>query len=654
MSVQYTNIPIFTLTTDSKNTYSHNGSIKTNAQQLTETQFIEDNKAKWLELENLLKRKDKDPDLLHDLFVKVSSDLAYASTFYPKRSVRAYLNQLTQQVFDSMEDKKTEWSLDGIKYFFSELLPAEMYRSRKALLASFLIFAVAVLIGIVSSSNNPDFLGVIVGEDYVAMTKDNINKGDPMAVYKGEEQSNMFFAITINNIRVAFLCFILGILGSLGTIIVLFTNGIMLGSFQYFFYSEGLFIESFLTIWIHGTIEISAIIIAGAAGMVLGNGLLFPKTYSRATALQISAKRAVRIIVGTIPLFILAGFLESFVTRLTDLPSFVKLLIILISLAYILGMYVIYPWWHHKYILVDKGPLEIVPDKVEPLYFQKDKLRSFGDNIALSFSQFRTHMGAFINHVFAPLFLILIGSLTFYQKIVTPNKEYPLDYGLLEYVEPTYATLLNIEYGGLFMFGIYWLGLSYAFMVLSMIYNDVDLNLKSKMIYLKYYFIGIMLVLFIPLALMYFFNPVWIFILLLFIPPIFFIKMIDSIAASGWSAWKEIGSILKASFTNWFGHISGATLVMFLHYILYLIVHSSIGTFIFDFFYWHELFQGENVTRVIILTISYVLIHMILLPLYYFLMMNMYHSEQSKINATDLWNRFENFNQQASIFEAKI
>jgi len=60
--------------------------------------------------------------------------LAYASTFYPKRSVRAYLNQLTQQVFDSMEDKKTEWSLDGIKYFFSELLPAEMYRSRKALL----------------------------------------------------------------------------------------------------------------------------------------------------------------------------------------------------------------------------------------------------------------------------------------------------------------------------------------------------------------------------------------------------------------------------------------------------------------------------------------------------------------------------------------
>ncbi len=622
---------------------------------MTESQFIEQNKDTWRALENLLERKDKDPDLLHDLFVKVSSDLAYASTFYPKRSVRAYLNQLTQQVFDSMEDKKTEWSLDGVKHFFSELLPAEMYRSRKALLASFLIFAIAVLIGIVSSSNNPDFLGVVVGEEYVAMTRDNINNGDPMAVYKGEEQSNMFFAITINNIKVAFLCFILGILGSLGTIIVLFTNGIMLGSFQYFFYSEGLFVESFLTIWIHGTIEISAIIIAGAAGLVLGNGLLFPKTYNRATSLQISAKRAVRIIVGTIPLFIMAGFLESFVTRLTGLPSLVKLLIILISLAYVLGMYVIYPWWHHKYILVDKGALEIVPDNVQPLHLKKDKLRPFEENIAVSFSQFRTHLGAFINHALAPLFVIFVASITFYQKFITTHQEYPLDYNLLPYTESVdYAHLLTIEFGGLFMFGVYWLSLSYAFMIISMIYNDVNLTLKNKMVYLKYYYITIMLIILGPLAMMYFYNPVWIFILFIVLPPTFFVKMIDTTIESRWAVWKKIITIYKESFSNWFHQISAAILVMILHYGLYLGVYSSLGNFIFDFFYWHELFDGENVTRVIILTITYTLIHIFTLPLYYYLLMNVYHSEQAKVNASDLWDRFENFNQQSSIFEAKV
>jgi len=369
---------------------------------LTETQFIEQNKEKWQELESLLTRKDKDPDLLHSLFVKVSSDLAYASTFYPKRSVRAYLNQLTQQVFDSMENKKTEWSLDGIKNFFSDILPTEMYRSRKALLSSFLIFGVALLIGIVSSANNPDFCAVILGDGYVAMTEENINNGDPMAVYKSSEQSDMFFHITVNNVRVAFLCFIMGIIGTLGTIIILLYNGIMVGAFQYFFYAKGLFVESFLTIWIHGTIEISAIIIAGAAGIVLGNGLLFPKTYTRATSLQISAKRAIRIVLGTVPLFIIAGFLESFVTRLTDLPMIVKILIIGISLAFVLGLYVIYPWWYHKHILADKGPQEIVPDKVEALDFQRDKLRSFGENLALAFSQFSIYVFCVLDsyHIF--------------------------------------------------------------------------------------------------------------------------------------------------------------------------------------------------------------------------------------------------------------
>ena len=610
---------------------------------MTETQFIEDNKDKWKELEQLLKRKDKDPDKLHDLFVKVSSDLAYASTFYPKRSVRAYLNQLTQQVFDSMEDKKTEWSLDGVKNFFGNLLPAEMYRSRKALLASFLIFTVAVLIGVISSANNPDFLAVIVGEDYVEMTKENINKGDPMAVYKNSEQSDMFFAITINNIRVSFLCFILGIFGTLGTIILLLYNGIMLGSFQYFFYAKGLFVESFLTIWIHGTIEISAIIIAGAAGIVLGNGLLFPKTYTRATSLQISAKRAVRIVVGALPLFVIAGFLESFVTRLTELPTIVKLLIILISLAYILGMYVIYPWWYHKYILVDKSPPEIVPDKVKPLQFHKDKMRTFAENISLAFSQFRTYFGLFFSNAVIPLLALLIGSLSFYQIFITTHLEYELGT----------EVLMDLEFGGLFMFGIYWISISYAFMILSMIYKEENLTIKNKLIHIKYYFIGIMLIVLMPLLVVYFLDPAWIFVLFLFIPPMCFIKMIYAISESGWSAFRETPQIVKHSYQNWFGHISAVSMVMLVHLAVYFIIHSSIGNLIFDFFYWHELFEGLYVTRVIILTIAYCVAHIIMLPLYFYVLLNFSHSEDAKTNATDLWNRFDNFNQQSSIFEAK-
>lgn len=611
---------------------------------MTETQFIEENKDKWQELENLLSRKDKDPDQLHNLFVKVSSDLAYASTFYPKRSVRAYLNQLTQQVFDSMETKKTEWSLDGVKEFFGEILPSEMYRSRKALLVSFLVFVVALLIGIISSANNPEFVAVILGEDYVSMTQDNINNGDPMAVYKQSEQSDMFFHITINNVRVAFLCFILGLLGSLGTIIILLFNGIMVGAFQYYFYSKGLFVESFLTIWIHGTIEISAIIIAGSAGIVLGNGLLFPKTYKRATSLQISAKRAVRIIVGTIPLFIIAGFLESFITRLTDMPMIVKILIILISLIFILGMYVVYPWWYYRNTMIHTDKHEIVPDKVAPLDFERDKHRTFGDNFALSFSQLRSHIGLYFSHAIIPLSIAFIALISFYQSNISPHNGYV--YGT--------EVLMDLEYGGYFMFFVFWFSITFGFMILNMIYREEELSLYNKLGHVKYYFLSMMLVTIIPTALVYFAQPAFIFVLFLFVPPLFFINMIHKTSEDGWKAWNEFGSILKSSYNNWIIHIVAFCIVMLLHFMMYRVIHSSIGQLIFDFFYWHEIFEGIYTTRVIILTIIYSLLHLFFFPLYYYMMLNFHYSDSAKLYATDLWTRFESFNTGSSIFENKV
>ena len=122
----------------------------------------------------------------------------------------------------------------------------------------------------------------------------------------------------------------------------------MLGSFLYFFYDKGLSWESSRTIWIHGTIEISVIVIAGCAGLVLGNGLLFPKTYSRLESFKRSMKDGLKIMVSTIPFFIIAGFLEGFVTRHTEMPDWLAVLIILSSLAIIIFYYVIYPIQVHK------------------------------------------------------------------------------------------------------------------------------------------------------------------------------------------------------------------------------------------------------------------------------------------------------------------
>ena len=117
----------------------------------------------------------------------------------------------------------------------------------------------------------------------------------------------------------------------------------MVGCFQYFFYEHGVLTESVLTIWIHGTLEISAIVIAGGAGLVLGNSILFPKTYSRMVSFRAGLKSGLKIVTGLLPVFIAAGFLEGYVTRHTDMPLYLSLFIILGSLAYIIWYFIIYP-----------------------------------------------------------------------------------------------------------------------------------------------------------------------------------------------------------------------------------------------------------------------------------------------------------------------
>jgi len=93
----------------------------------------------------------------------------------------------------------------------------------------------------------------------------------------------------------------------------------------------------------HGTLEISAIIIAGSAGIVMGNGLVFPGTYSRLQSFQVSARRAIKIMLGISPIFVFAAFIEGFLTRYTELPDPVRLAVIVLSLFFILGYFVLYP-----------------------------------------------------------------------------------------------------------------------------------------------------------------------------------------------------------------------------------------------------------------------------------------------------------------------
>jgi len=310
---------------------------------MKEAIFIRQNKEKWKKYEDYLSNPARQsPDVLADIYIDVTNDLSFARSQYPSSKITGYLNGLSSQLHQFIHKKKKEKFSRIITYWTQEV-PEIMYLARKELLYSFIIFMTCVLIGAFSEANDKDFVRIILGDKYVDMTLQNIKNNDPMAVYKSMDESMMFYGITLNNINVSFKIFIAGIFTSLATAYVLLSNGIMLGSFQYFFYEHGFLWDSFLAIWIHGTLEISAIIVAGAAGLTMGNGWLFPKTYSRIESFKRGAKRGAKIIIGTIPIFIVAGFLESYVTRHTEMPNYIRISIILLSLYFVIAYYVIYP-----------------------------------------------------------------------------------------------------------------------------------------------------------------------------------------------------------------------------------------------------------------------------------------------------------------------
>lgn len=311
---------------------------------MSELSFIQKNIDKWSSIELMAQDLDQEtPDDIADAYTDVTSDLAFAYTHHPKARITLYLNNLAAVLHNAIYRNKRE-KRSRIVTFWTREVPQTMWEERRMLLASFLIFLFSVAVGIVSQMADPDFCRIILGDGYVEQTLQNIHDGKPMAVYDGEEQGSMFLSITVNNISVAFRIFIMGLATSVLTAVMLFYNSIMLGCFETFFAQQGLLGESMLAVFLHGTLEISAIIIAGAAGLAIGNSWIFPGTYSRFYAFRQGAKRGLKIVVGTVPVFIAAGFIEGYVTRHTDIPDAVRLSFILLSLAFVIGYFVILPY----------------------------------------------------------------------------------------------------------------------------------------------------------------------------------------------------------------------------------------------------------------------------------------------------------------------
>ena len=311
---------------------------------MREIAFIKQNKEKWLEFEQAIFGKSiKNPDEMASLYIHLVNDLSYAQTYYPKSKTVVYLNYLASQIYQKIYKTKRE-EKNRIVEFFSIEVPLLVYQYRRYLLYAFVLFFACVGIGVVSAHYDDNFVRLILGDYYVNMTLENIKGGNPVAVYKSASNWGSFIGITLNNLYVGFRCYVYGIFGGIGTFWVLIQNCIMLGSFQYFFYQQGVFWESVQGIWIHGSMEIFAIVIESACGFILGASILFPRTFSRLNSFKIGFKDSLKMFLSTVPFTIAAGILEGFVTRYSlEMPNWLNVFIILSTLAMISFYFLIYP-----------------------------------------------------------------------------------------------------------------------------------------------------------------------------------------------------------------------------------------------------------------------------------------------------------------------
>lgn len=294
---------------------------------MTEEQFIQINSSTWKELESFFPKlnkkgvkslsSDEVKRFLH-IFRLSSHHLAYTRTHYPKSNLEVYLNSLVGKSHNHVYAVKKISPGSFIRYI-SYGFPRLLKDNSLYILSSFGFFALGGIIAMLMIYLNVDNAPFFLQPELI----ENIKAGK-----MGGGQWNyplMSSFIMVNNISVSLKAFVFGITLGLGTVFVLFQNGALLGALTALVYMYGDPTGYWSLILPHGIIELTAIFISGAAGLIIGKSILLPGEYSRKHSLINGTKKSVSLIFGVIVMLIIAGIIEGFFTPL-DIPAASKLI----------------------------------------------------------------------------------------------------------------------------------------------------------------------------------------------------------------------------------------------------------------------------------------------------------------------------------------
>jgi uncharacterized membrane protein SpoIIM required for sporulation len=287
--------------------------------------WIEKRRAHWERLEYLVRRTKNglgamDGRELQEmglLYRQTASDLSVVLEDRSSVQLAAYLNQLLGRSHNLLYlggRPKASW----IIAFYSETYPRVFRETLSRTLLATALFLVALLAGWLVTVHDPGFAHRMLGPQML----DSIERREMWTHSIVAMKPVAASGITTNNLGVAFAMFALGITG-LGTIWMLAVNGLVLGSVGAATWHAGMALSFWSFVVPHGALELPAVFIAGGSGLELARGLFFPGLLPRRESLSQAGGRAVRLLLGTVPILLVAGMIEGFFSP-TNAPVAMK------------------------------------------------------------------------------------------------------------------------------------------------------------------------------------------------------------------------------------------------------------------------------------------------------------------------------------------
>jgi uncharacterized membrane protein SpoIIM required for sporulation len=291
--------------------------------------FVNEEKKYWTELETILDKMDRDPlkkmnlseiKRFHYLYQRASSDLARVMGFSAETEIRRYLESLVGHAYAEVHELREKQRRFSPFHWFFQVFPETFRQHIRAFALAFGITAFGFAVGGIAISIDREAKTVILPLSHLQMDpSERVANEEKIGAAKdrlqGKKATFSAFLMT-HNARVSLVTFAMGFTCGIGTVILLFYNGIILGAAALDFVLAGQ--STFLLGWLlpHGAIEIPAIVLAGQAGFILAGALIgWGRRISFKKRLRTVAPELVTLLCGLAVMLIFAGIVEAFFSQ---------------------------------------------------------------------------------------------------------------------------------------------------------------------------------------------------------------------------------------------------------------------------------------------------------------------------------------------------